>query len=182
MAPIIDQLATHSTAKGKGKDKDTIKGKLPVRNAAAGTEMAAAAEAKAEAKASKEVAATAGEEQANPFSLPPDSLATWHEARTALSAPQHFYATVQKHYPLHKTGQPKPDPKKRFAVRMLESTLEIEQGLADLRELLKECHRTENGNALEGLRRRVQVAAEGLGEGDGEGESETSSSISGDDE
>lgn len=156
-----------------------------MRNAAAGTEVAAAAEAKTEAKATKEVAATAGEEQANPFALPPDSLATWHQARTALSAPQHFYATVQKHYPLHKTGQAKPDPKERFAVRVLETTLEIEQGLADLRELLKECHRTENGKALEGLRRRVQAAAEGLGEDEddeGKGESETSSSSSGDDE
>lgn len=143
--------------------------------------MVAATEAKAEAKVST-AAAVAEEELANPFALPPSSLATWHQARSALSDPAYFYTTVQKHYPLHKTGQPKPDPKERFAVRVLETTLEIEQGLADLRALLKECHRTEDGNALEGLRRRVQVAAEGLGEGEGKGESETSSSSSGDDE
>jgi hypothetical protein len=37
-------------------------------------------------------------------------------------------------------GESRPEPEERFAVRALESTLEVEQGLADLRVLLKQCH------------------------------------------
>lgn len=39
--------------------------------------------------------------------------------------------------------------------------MEIEQGLADLRALLRECQSVENEMALEGLRVRVRGAVEG---------------------
>jgi hypothetical protein len=48
----------------------------------------------------------------------------------------------------------------------LAKTLEIEQGLADLRALLLECHRKADDGALEGLRSRVMGAVEGLVERD----------------
>jgi hypothetical protein len=57
---------------------------------------------------------------------------------------------------------PRPEPEERFAVRSLAKTLEIEQGLADLRVLLMECHRSGDDGALEGLRARVEGAVEGL--------------------
>lgn len=46
-------------------------------------------------------------------------------------------------------------------MRTLECTTEIEQGLADLRKLLRECQRVGNEVALEGLRVRVKGAVEG---------------------
>ena len=58
-------------------------------------------------------------------------------------------------------GEPTPEPEERFEVRTLECTTEIEQGLADLRALLRECQRAENDMALEGLRVRVRGALEG---------------------
>jgi len=41
--------------------------------------------------------------------------------------------------------------------------LEVEQGLADLMALLKQCHQAEDEQALEGLRARVSWAMQGLG-------------------
>ena len=56
---------------------------------------------------------------------------------------------------------PRPEPEGRFEVRTLETTLEIEQGLAELRALLRECQRVGSEAALEGLRVRVRGAVEG---------------------
>lgn len=96
----------------------------------------------------------------NPFALAPSALPTWHHARTDLSNPTHFYTKMLDHYP--SPDDPRPEPEERFAVQVLESTLEIEQGLADLRGLLKECHRMEDEEALEGLRVRIGWALEGM--------------------
>jgi len=60
-------------------------------------------------------------------------------------------------------SEPRPESEERFAVRHLECTLEVEQGLADLRQLLKQCQRAEDEMALEGLRARVRWAVQGLG-------------------
>lgn len=65
------------------------------------------------------------------------------------------------HYP--RPQDPRPDAEARFAVRNLEATLEVEQGLADLRMLLGEAHRREDETALEGLLWRVRGAVGGLG-------------------
>jgi len=43
----------------------------------------------------------------------------------------------------------------RFPVRMRETILEVEQGIADLRLLLSECLRTEDAEALKALGERV---------------------------
>lgn len=64
------------------------------------------------------------------------------------------------HYP--SPDDPRPDPEERFAVRVLDTTLDIEQGLADMKGLLKECHRMEDEEALEGLRVRIEWALEGM--------------------
>jgi hypothetical protein len=50
------------------------------------------------------------------------------------------------------------EPEERFPVRMREVILEVEQGIADLRMLLKEYLRTEDAKALRALRERVQGA------------------------
>lgn len=47
-------------------------------------------------------------------------------------------------------------------MRTLKTTLEIEQGLADLRDLLRECQRVGDESALEGLRGRVRGAVDGV--------------------
>jgi len=57
-------------------------------------------------------------------------------------------------------GLKKEDEEERFPVRVRKTTLEIEQGLADLRMLLGECLRTENEQALEALRDRIKTALE----------------------
>lgn len=54
------------------------------------------------------------------------------------------------------------EEQERFPVRVHEVTLEIEQGLADLRVLLKECLGAEDERALEALRGRVSGALESL--------------------
>lgn len=95
----------------------------------------------------------------NPFSLSPSALPTWHHARTTLSNPTYFYTTIFNNLPV--AGEPRPEPEERFEVRTLECTMEIEQGLADLRALLRECQSVENEMALEGLRVRVRGAVEG---------------------
>jgi hypothetical protein len=77
--------------------------------------------------------------ETNPFALPPSALPTWHHARTSLSNPTYFYTTLLANFP--SPDDPRPEPEERFAVRSLAKTLEIEQGLADLRALLLECHR-----------------------------------------
>lgn len=58
-------------------------------------------------------------------------------------------------------GEPTPEPEERFEVRTLECTTEIEQGLADLRALLRECQRMGDEMALEELRESVRGALEG---------------------
>ena len=95
----------------------------------------------------------------NPFNLPPSALPTWHHARTTLSNPTYFYTTIFNNLPI--SGEPRPEPEERFEVRTLECTTEIEQGLADLRKLFRECQRVGNEVALEGLRVRVKGAVEG---------------------
>ena len=47
------------------------------------------------------------------------------------------------------------EPEERFPVRMRETILEVEQGIADLRLLLSECLRTEDATALKALGERV---------------------------
>lgn len=64
----------------------------------------------------------------------------------------------------HPIKDPRPDPEERFAVRNLKATLEIEQGLADLRTVLYRTHEWEEEEALEGLRERVRGAVWGLGD------------------
>ena len=54
-----------------------------------------------------------------------------------------------------------PEPEERFEVRTLECTTEIEQGLANLRALLRECQRMGDEMALEELRESVRGALEG---------------------
>ena len=96
----------------------------------------------------------------NPFALStPTSLALWQEARAALSRPSYFYTTMRK-YGSNDRGLKKEDEGERFPVRVRKTTLEIEQGLADLRMLLGECLRTENEQALEALRDRIKTALE----------------------
>jgi len=50
------------------------------------------------------------------------------------------------------------EPEERFPVRMREVILEVEQGIADLRMLLKECLRVEDAAALKALGERIQGA------------------------
>ena len=88
----------------------------------------------------------------NPFALPSSSLATWHHARTTLGNPTYFYTTLLNNLPFPGPDEPRPEPEERFEVRNLESVLEIEQGLADLRALLREALRVGDERALEGLR------------------------------
>lgn len=56
----------------------------------------------------------------------------------------------------------RPEPEARFSVGFYESTLEIEQGLSDLRHFLQDCQRSGDDLALEGLRKRVKRAVVGL--------------------
>ena len=76
-----------------------------------------------------------------------------------MSNPTYFYTTIFNNLPI--AGEPRPEPEERFEVSTLECTLEIEQGLADLRGLLREGQRVGDGVALEGLRVRVRGAVEG---------------------
>lgn len=120
----------------------------------------------------------------NPFGLTPDSLATWHSSRKALSNPTHFNVMMHRHEKYVKTisRRRRPPPEDSFAVRTRTKTTEVEQGLANLRMLLNECRRTENDEALACLARRVTGALEGLnGEGCGEENGEESDD-GGDDE
>lgn len=96
----------------------------------------------------------------NPFALPSDSLSIWHHARTTLGNPTYFYTTLLNNLPLSSDG-PRPEAEERFEVRTLETTLEIEQGSAELRALLREVQRVGSEAALEGLRVRVRGAVEG---------------------
>ncbi|KAM0701731.1 hypothetical protein Q7P35_010640 [Cladosporium inversicolor] len=98
----------------------------------------------------------------NPFSLPVSSLPTWHHARITLGNPTYFYTTLLNNLPFPGPGEPRPEPEERFEVRTLEVTMEIEQGLADLRGFLRECQRRGDERALEGLRGRVRGAMEGV--------------------
>lgn len=68
---------------------------------------------------------------------------------------------MMAHYP--RPQDPRPDAEERFAVRNLETTLEVGQGLADLRMLLGEAHKREDDAAPEGLLWRVRGAVGGLG-------------------
>ena len=100
----------------------------------------------------------------NPFTLPPSSLQPWHAARTNLSNPTYFYTTLLKNY--HLPGKPsevRPEPEERFEVRVQESVVEIEQGLADLRAELLACLRSGDQGRLEALRGRVGGAVDGGG-------------------
>jgi hypothetical protein len=100
----------------------------------------------------------------NPFAIsPPSSLQHWHEARSALSNPAYFYTTMHRFGSINevlKRGEDgvKEEEPERFPVRVREITLEVEQGLADLRMLLNECLRVEDAAALRALRDRVKGA------------------------
>jgi hypothetical protein len=101
----------------------------------------------------------------NPFAIPSTvSLQTWEDARVALSNPAYFYTTMHRFGSINEVLQRREDggkeeePEERFPVRMREVILEVEQGIADLRMLLKECLRTEDAKALRALRERVQGA------------------------
>jgi hypothetical protein len=103
----------------------------------------------------------------NPFAIPSTvSLQTWEDARVALSNPAYFYTTMHRFGSINEVlqrrttaeGVREEEPEERFPVRMREVILEVEQGIADLRMLLKECLRTEDAKALRALRERVQGA------------------------
>ena len=99
----------------------------------------------------------------NPFALStPTALAAWHEARTALARPSYFYTTMHRYGSIDGVvkGEEAQEEEERFPVRVRELTLEVEQGLADLRLLLSECHRVENEGALLALRDRIKTALE----------------------
>lgn len=64
----------------------------------------------------------------------------------------------------------RPRAEECFAVRNLASTLEVEQGLADLRERLRVVHVVGDDAGMEELRTVVRWAVEGVGLGFGGGE------------
>ena len=103
----------------------------------------------------------------NPFAIPSTvSLQTWEDARVALSNTAYFYTTMHRFGSINEVlqrrttaeGVREEEPEERFPVCMREVILEVEQGIADLRMLLKECLRTEDAKALRALRERVQGA------------------------